>query len=155
MSQTSSQQVRRRDPYRWTWELPVGLLVAFVLVAPLAAHLGRAVANRLAGARWVFPPRVDLFTSLPGLLAGDAAAGLHEHGGPLAGSTALLAWLAVTELLLLAAVLAGLKVGLDRWGPGRMRGMASRQEAEQLLGRSRLRRNAPIIRPDLYRKRTR
>ena len=69
---------------------------------------------------------------------------------PVATSHALLAWVVAIELLALTAVLVGLKVALGRWGPGRMRGMASRPEAEQLLGRSRLRRNAPIIRPDLY-----
>jgi len=37
-----------------------------------------------------------------------------------------------------------------RWGPGRMKGMASPGEAEQVLGLTRLRRNAPLIRPDLY-----
>jgi hypothetical protein len=155
MSSSTSQQARRRDPYPWTWELPVNLVVAFLVMAALAAHLGRAVANRTAGGPWAYPARADLFTSLPAVLTGHADAGLPQHGGPLASSTALLAWVAVTELLLLVAVLAGLKLGLDRWGPGRMRGMTSRHESEQLLGRSRLRRNAPLIRPDLCGKRTR
>ena len=156
MSGTTSQQARRRDPYPWTWELPLGILLAVLLVAALAAHLGRALANRIAGAGWAFPDRADLFTSLPGLLAGDATAGLHETTSPMATSDAVLTWSVVVELLVLAAaVLVALKSGLGRWGPGRMRGMASRHEAEQLLGRSRLRRNAPIIRPDLYPTRTR
>ena len=150
MSGTSSQQARRRDPYPWTWELPLSVVLLVLLVAGLAAHLGRAVANRAAGAGWVFPDRADLFTSLPGLLAGDAAAGLPETTGPMATANAVLAWIGVVELLVLAAVLVALKVWLGRWGPGRMQGMASRHEAEQLLGRSRLRRNAPIIRPDLH-----
>jgi hypothetical protein len=155
MSHITSQQARRRDPYPWTWELPAGITMAFVVLAALAAHLGRAVANRVAGASWLFPARADLFTCLPALVTGHADAGLPRGSGPLASSTAVLAWVAVTELLLLVAVLAGLKLGLDRWGPGRMRGMASRHESEQLLGRSRLRRNATVIRPDLYGKRSR
>jgi hypothetical protein len=155
MSGTTSQRERRRDPYPWTWELPVGLVVAFLVLAVLAAHLGRAVANRVAGAGWAVPARVDLFTSLPRLLAGRADAGLPNASGPFASSSEVLAWVAVTELLLLAAVLSGLKLALDRCGPGRMRGMASGREAEQLLGRSRLRSHAPVIRPDLYRRRTR
>ena len=155
MSGTSSQQARRRDPYPWTWELPLGLVVAVLLVAALAAHLGRALANLTAGAGWAIPKRTELFTSLPGLLSGDAAAGLTKTTGPVATATALLAWIVAVELLVLAAVLVALKVGLGRWGPGRMQGMASRREAEQLLGRSRLRRNAPIIRPDLYPSRRR
>ena len=53
MSGTSSQQARRRDPYPWTWELPLSVVLLVLLVAGLAAHLGRAVANRAAGAGWV------------------------------------------------------------------------------------------------------
>jgi len=45
--------------------------------------------------------------------------------------------------------LAG-KAALDRWGPGRTHGMASKAEAEQLLGRTRLRRAAEVVRPDLH-----
>ncbi len=155
MSGTSSQQARRRDPYPWTWELPLGLVMAVLLVAALAAHVGRAVANRIAGAGSAFPDRAHLFTSLPDLLTGNATAGLTETTSPIATANAVLTWIVVVELLVLAAALVGLKVALSRWGAGRMRGMASRQEAEQLLGRSRLRRNAPIIRPDLYPTRTR
>lgn len=151
MSGTTSQQARRRDPYPWTWEVPVGLALTYLLLAGLAAHVGRAVANRAAGAAWAFPARPDLFTSLPSLLTGHPDAGLTLYSGPLASSEALLGGVVATELVLLAAALAGLKLGLDRWGPGRMRGMASRHDAEQLLGRSRLRRNAAVIRPDLHR----
>ena len=57
-------------------------------------------------------------------------------------------------VLLLAATIAATVWGLRRWGPGRMHGMASAAEAEQLLGISRLRRVAPIIRPDLTRSAT-
>ncbi|WP_157720502.1 hypothetical protein [Friedmanniella luteola] len=124
--------------------------MAVLLIAALAAHLGRAVANRIAGAGWAFPDRADLFTSLPGLLTGDAAAGLPATTAPLATADTVLTLIVVVELMVLTAVSVVLKVGLGRWGPGRMRGMASRSEAKQLLGRTRLRRNAPIIRPDLY-----
>lgn len=155
MSGTSSQQARRRDPYPWTWEPPLAVVLAVLLVAALAAHLGRAVANRVAGAGWAFPDRADLFTSLPDLLTGDATAGLESIVEPVATADAVLTWIVVVELLVLAAVLVALKVGLGRWGPGRMRGMASRHAAEQLLGRSRLRRNASVIRPDLYPSRRR
>ena len=40
----------------------------------------------------------------------------------------------------------------QRWGPGRMRGMATAAEAEKLLGVTRLRKVAGILRPDLYGK---
>ena len=40
----------------------------------------------------------------------------------------------------------------QRWGPGRMRGMATAAEAEKILGVTRLRKVAGIVRPDLYGK---
>jgi hypothetical protein len=62
-------------------------------------------------------------------------------------------WVVLAEVMLLAVCVFALKMILDRWGPGRMRGVASRAEAERLLGVTRLRKNRTIIRPDLYRKR--
>ena len=41
---------------------------------------------------------------------------------------------------------------LQRWGPGRMRGMATSAEAERMLGVTRLRKVAGIVRPDLHGK---
>ena len=37
-----------------------------------------------------------------------------------------------------------------RWGPGRLRGMATTAQADQMLGRSRLVRVADVVRPDLH-----
>jgi hypothetical protein len=65
------------------------------------------------------------------------------------------AWTVVTEVMLLAVCAFALKMILDRWGPGRMRGMASRGEAERLLGATRLRKVRCVVRPDLYGKRRR
>jgi hypothetical protein len=56
----------------------------------------------------------------------------------------------VTEVLLLAVGVWLSKLVLDRWGPGRLRGMASRGEAERLLGVTRLRKVRAVVRPDLY-----
>ena len=150
MSGITSQRERRSDPCPWTWELPVGVALAYLVLAALAAHLARAVANLAAGGRWAFPPRADLFTSLPALVTGHSDAGLLDPSGALATAGAMFGWIVVAELLLLAGAVAALRVGLDRWGPGRTRGLATRRQAEQLLGRSRLRRHAAIIRPDLY-----
>ena len=41
---------------------------------------------------------------------------------------------------------------LQGWGPGRMRGMATSGEAERMLGLTRLRKVAGIVRPDLHGK---
>jgi hypothetical protein len=147
-----SQRSRRHDPYPWTWEIPLVTVLAILVLISFGAHLGRAIANLVAGSDWRFPNRVDLFSSLPGVLSGDAAAGLIDLDGPVASSSSLLTCVAATELILLTVTLLLLKLGLDRWGPGRMRGVASAGEAERLLGLTRLRRNRRTVRPDLYRK---
>ena len=65
---------------------------------------------------------MDLFSSLPAVLRGDAGAGLVDLHGPVASPSSLLMCVAATELILLAATVFLIKLGLDRWGPGRMRG---------------------------------
>jgi hypothetical protein len=147
-----NQRSRRHDPYPWTWEIPLVTVLAVVVLMIFGAHLGRAIANVVAGSDWRFPNRVDLFSSLPGVLRGDAAAGLIDLDGPGASPSSLLMCIAATELILLAATIVLLKLGLGRWGPGRMRGVATAGEAERLLGVTRLKRSRRIIRPDLYRK---
>jgi hypothetical protein len=59
-------------------------------------------------------------------------------------------WAVAVEVMLLAVSVLLLKLVVDRWGPGRLRGMASRGEAERLLGVSRLRKVRSVVRPDLY-----
>ena len=58
--------------------------------------------------------------------------------------------LVVTELLLLAGCGWVCARGYQRWGPGRMMGMATAAEAETLLGITRLRKVAKYVRPDLH-----
>src|SRR4029450_13641880 len=86
------------------------------------------------------------------VLRGDAGAGLVDLHGPVASPSSLLMCVAATELILLAAPVALIKLGLDRWGPQRMKGVATPGEAEKLLGVTRLRRSRKIVRPDLYGK---
>lgn len=147
------QRSRRTNPYPFTWEIPLAAAVAAVLLLILGVHAGRAGANLVAGAGLTLPPREALFTSLVGVLGGDAGAGLTGVAGPLAGPMAVKVWVAITEALMLVLIVWAGKVGLDRWGPGRIHGMATREEAEKLLGRSRLRRVSAVVRPDLYGKR--
>lgn len=144
-----AQVDRRRDPYPYTWEVPLGVLTSWLLLAGLAAHLGRAIANWTAGAGWTWPAGKALFSSLPDLLAGNSGAGLTlAHPGAVPG--AVYGWITAVEVLVLAAMTAATWWGLRRWGPGRMKGMATAGEAEQVLGISRLRIVAGIIRPDLH-----
>jgi len=76
-----SQQLRRRDPYPWAWEIPLGTVLVILMVMVCGVHLGRGLANVLAGAGWTLPRRVELFRSLPAVLGGDAAAGLDGLNG--------------------------------------------------------------------------
>lgn len=145
------QRSRRRDPIPWTWEIPVGVVLAVSLVLILGVQLGRSTANLLAGAGVAWVPSANLFTSLPGIARGDAGSGLDATAG-VAGPHLLWACVVFIELALIVAGCCALKIVMDRWGPNRLRGMASRDEAERLLGRSRLRKVAPLIRPDLYGK---
>jgi hypothetical protein len=147
-----SQQSRRRDPYPWTWEIPLGIVLAILMMLVCGIHLGRGIANVLAGAGWAFPRRVELFRSLPAVLGGDAAAGLDGLNGSISSPSAVWTWVVATEVMLLAVAVFILKLVLDRWGPGRPRGMASRGEAERLLGVTHLRKVRMVVRPDLYGK---
>jgi hypothetical protein len=133
--------------------MPLAVILAVLVLMSFGAHLGRAVANVLAGCDWRFPNRVDLFSSLPAVLRGDAGAGLVELHGQLASPSTLLMCIGATELILLAVTVLLIKLGLDRWGPQRMKGVATPGQAEKLLGVTRLRQSRRIVRPDLYGKR--
>lgn len=163
------QRERRRDPYPWHWELPLATTASLVTLILAGVHLGRSAANLVAGAGWTWPHSTagtghgtwspfgpEFWSSLAGVLGGDSAAGLH--GQPttgLAGPGLLWTSVAVTEAAVLALTgWAGIAI-YSRWGPGRMRGMATAAEAEKLLGVTRLRRVAPVVRPDRYGKRGR
>lgn len=143
------QRTRRTTPYPFTWEIPVGIVLGVLLALVLGLQAGRSLANLAAGNGWVFVDRMALFTTLGPLLGGQAGAALPAVTHP---ASAGLYWTCVVLVELLVVVVIGwaVKFGLDRWGPVRLRGMATAAEAEALLGRTRLRRHAKVIRPDLY-----
>lgn len=158
------QRERRRDPYPWTWEVPVAFALVAVVVMVTGVQLGRSLANLAAGAGWTWPEAdtspvsgigspvgTAFWTSLPGLLSGDSAAGLPSSAtSGLAGPGLLWGSITLTELALLTLTGWAGSWLYVRWGPGRMRGMATVAQAERLLGLTRLRKVAPIVRPDLY-----
>lgn len=154
---SSIQKARRQNPYPWTWEIPLLLFVLSLLGLALGVQVGRSAANAVAGAGWAWPVDQPTFwRSIPDVLGGNAAAGLINPGGvgqsPEETASPALLWagIGVVELLLLLAA-GGVAVwGLRRWGPGRLKGMSTRPEAEQMLGLTRLRKVAPVIRPDLH-----
>ena len=108
-----SQQSRRRDPYPWTWEIPLGIVLVILMVLVCGVHLGRGIANVWAGAGWAFPRRVELFRSLPAVLRGDAAAGLDGLNGPVSSPSAVWTWeipLGVV-LVILMVLVCGVHLG--------------------------------------------
>lgn len=142
------QQSHRSDPYPYTWEIPAAITAAVVLVLILGLQLGRSMANLCTGHGWVWPTGRRVFTSLPGILHGDAGAGLAS--GDWASPAQLTLWLVIVELLILTGLITAGLWGMRRWGPHRMKGMASADQAETVLGLTRLRKVRGIIRPDLY-----
>jgi hypothetical protein len=143
------QRSRRSNPYPFTWEIPVAVAAAVLLLGVLGAQAGRSLANLLAGNGWVFVDRANLFATLAPVLHGQAGAGLPGLAQP-AGPGLMWTCVGAVELLVVIGVAAGVKAGLDRWGPHRLQGMATPAEAEALLGPTRLRKHAKVIRPDLY-----
>ena len=148
------QQARRTNPYPWTWEIPVAVIVAVLLIMAVALHAARTIANAVVGGGWHFPPRSELFSSLPGLVTGDATSGLATTPDASATDHQLWFWIALTELVVIVVTAFIMRTVLRQHGPGRIQGMASPSEADRLLGTARLRRNAAMIRPDLYAKKT-
>jgi hypothetical protein len=143
------QRERVQDSYPWTWEIPAGVACGLGLAVVLGWQVARSVANWLAGAGWVWPAAGQVFGSVPGLLAGDASAGVAVGHHAVTASVLWVAMIAATLLTLAAGVLASLWAW-RRWGNGGMRGMASIAEARELLGADRLYRVRHVVRPDLY-----
>lgn len=144
------QTERRHTPYPFTWEIPAGIAAVAALILVLGAHLGRAVANWSVGGGWRWPMASSLFSSLPAVLGGDAGAGLGSALPTAATPDQVMGWVIAVEFLVVILGGAIAVYCLRRWGPGRLKGMATPTEAEASLGLSRLRRVRHVIRPDLY-----
>jgi type IV secretion system protein VirD4 len=150
----SSIRRERRDPLPLTWELPAAATLVWAAVAAMLLPAGRGAASWLTGAGWVWPKtEAGLTASLVGLLTGHPSRGLIA---PTASAlpTASVVYLLVTlvEVAWLIVSLLVLREWWRTWGPGMREGLADRAEVEKVLGRSRMRRNRNVIRPDLYPK---
>ena len=144
------QTERRRNPYPLTWEIPVGAATVTLVLAALGVQLGRSLAHYSVGAGWTWPHGRALFTSIAGVLAGQTTAGLRPTPAVAATPAAVAGWIVAVELALLILAATAVVLALRRWGPGRLRGMATPAQARDTLGPVRLRRVRKIIRPDLY-----
>lgn len=161
MTAHAAQRDRRRDPYPWTWEPPTAVTAVLVVLVVLGVHVGRFLANLLAGAGPTWPAAANdgatpglvsaaFWTSAPSVAFGDAGAGLAQPPGTeLAGVALTRGSVAVVETLAVAVVVTCTVAALNRWGPNRLRGMANAADVPGLLGTLRLARNAHVLRPDV------
>ena len=149
------QQHRARDPQPISrgGEAALVALAGGLLLLAVAALTGLGVAAALFGGGWVWPRgAVTIGRVLAGLLTGHPGRGLEPAlTGKVPGQLAVYSCVAATELALLGLAAVGAVLGWRYHRPGdSRRGMASRTEAAQVLGRTRLWHARSIIRPDLY-----
>lgn len=144
------QTDRRRDPYPLTWEIPVVAATVTLLLTVLGVQVGRGLAFWTTGGGWVWPHGRALFTSLAAVLTGHPTDGLDPVPILAVSRDAVIGWIVAVEVVVAVLVLTTTVLLLRRWGPGRMRGMASPQQARATLGAARLRKVRAVIRPDLY-----
>jgi hypothetical protein len=158
------QRERRRDPYPWSWEIPAAIMLILVVVILTGIQLGRSAANLVAGAGWTWPNTdtgtgtvvsspvgTAFWTSLPGIVGGNSGAGLASSTPTgLAGQGLLWGSITVTELTLLDLTAWAGTYPLSALGSRPDARHGHRQRGRELLGVTRLRRVAPIVRPDLY-----
>ncbi|MGB8380099.1 MAG: TraM recognition domain-containing protein, partial [Dermatophilaceae bacterium] len=144
-----SSVVRRRpDPLPFSWEVPAAAVLAWLCLAAVTLLAAQGAAGVLTGRGWAWPEPRLLFPGLGGLLTGHVGVGLPDaHAAPPAAVVYPVA--VVLELLLLAGTIWAARLWTTV-GPGRRAGMASRADAQTVLGVGRLRRVRTLIRPDLY-----
>jgi hypothetical protein len=151
----SAAYQRRRDPQPMGqgWEVAVAVIGGALLALGLAALCGLGAASALFGRGWVWPHGTDTIGHvIGGLFAGRPGRGLDLRQARLVARTpAVYLCVAVCELAVIAASSAGGVLILRYRRPGDAQGgMATRTEAKQVLGVSKLRGARQIIRPDLY-----
>ena len=151
-----TMQAQRRDPQPMSrgGELALVMAAAALLLLALAALLGLGLASAVWGSGWVWPHGSDTIGAvLGGIMGGHPGDGLPSPlQAHVPGRAVVYSAVAGAELLMLTVTgTAGVLFWrYHRPGDAR-RGMATRAEAEQVLGLSRLRSTKAIIRPDLHR----
>ena len=142
---------RDPDPLARGWEVAFVVATVALSAVTCAALAGVGIAAAWWGSGWVWPASArDIGPVVMGLLQGRpgdgySAPSAEQLASP--GPTYVLV-ASVEALLLVGAGLVG--AGLRRHlGLGQRRGMATRAQAEEALGVSRLRAARSVIRPDL------
>ena len=131
------------------WEIPAAAAWLWLTAAAMLLPTGRGAATLLTGGGWVWPDGwAALIASTGGLLTGDVTAGLDAGGVAALPSSAVVYAVTATALALFLTASGGAAWVAHR----RLRlrsGLATRREVTDVLGLGRLRRVAPVIRPDL------
>ncbi len=140
---------RRPDPLPWSWEVPAGAALAWLSLFAAALLATQGAVGFLTGHGWLWPTSPRLIPALGGLLTGQVGVGVDAPAG-LPSAALVYALAVVFELALLAVSVWAAVRFWSTVGPGRRYGMATRAEAETILGVGRLRRVRKLIRPDLY-----
>jgi len=143
----------RVDVPRTTWEIPAAAALTWLLAAALLLPAGRGAAAWAVGGEWAWPHGADaLIATIGGLATGHHTAGLDTMSASAVPSPAqVYVAITVAELLLIAATVVAARMWWTTIGPGSVRGMATRAEAEAVLGVGQLRKVRALLRPDLYR----
>ncbi|SNR79634.1 type IV secretory system conjugative DNA transfer family protein [Blastococcus mobilis] len=132
-----------------SWEIPVAAVLGWLTAAALLLPAGRAVAALVTGGGWVWPDgSAALVSSVGGLLTGDRTAGLDAAQAAALPSPVAVYAVTAGVLALFLAGSGGAAWAGYRW-LGQQSGMASSGQVAEVLGVVRLRRVAPVIRPDL------
>ncbi|WP_375502688.1 conjugal transfer protein [uncultured Jatrophihabitans sp.] len=146
---------RRRDPQPVSqgWEIAAAAIGGALLGLGLAALAGLGLASALFGGGWVWPHGSDTIGHvIGGVLAGHPGQGLPLTQLELVASPgAVYGCIAGCELIvIMLAVAIGVLVSRYRRPNDARSGMATRSEADLVLGVSQLRAAQEIIRPDRY-----
>lgn len=146
----------------WTWEPVTAIGAGWLIGAVFALPGGQGAAAVLTGHQFPWPSvptragTPPLASAVIGLATGTPGRGLTTaQQATLPGAAVIYLLIIIAEVLLAAAAIATLVWWHRSIGPGSLSGMASRRQAQDVLGPDRLREHAGVLRPDLPAHRSR
>lgn len=139
----------RTQPVPLTWEIPALIAAAALVLVALTPLLVQSLVCWTLGGGFVWPR--DLRAALTAIGHGEFGAGLRPRPAHALPPTPVM-WVASAAgevLVLSAGIVLGVRLrSLIGRSPGH--GLATARQAAEALGCRRLRRDAAVIRPDLY-----
>jgi len=138
------------QPPPMTWEPPllVCLLGGFLVV--MTPLLVQALVGLLLAGDFAWPTG-HISAALAGLARGRFGGGLEPAlASALLPDPVMWAATAVAEMLVLGSLVVFVLWARELLGVGSRRGLATSAQAAEALGVRRLRKNAAVVRPDLY-----